>query len=203
MYAITRHRRNTTAGHGSQLMSELAKGTVIWLIVVVASDLLNLCIFAFVQVCINLSSAGRVLTFPSKIMLRHLFDGLTFAIISIASSRQLLHLRELGSARHLDDTTSGSTSFGTLPTHLSRAQKTLSMSGSIMPGSTTGRSLFGEKRASVFGLGRLSEARDGADVEAPMMLSVSPVSPSSPWPASPGPSTPGPSNYKGEVWAGP
>ena len=43
-----------------------------------------------------------------------MFDGIMFALVSVASNRQLLHLRQLGSERDSDTSTSLS---GTLPVH--------------------------------------------------------------------------------------
>ncbi|KAH7096834.1 hypothetical protein BKA62DRAFT_675555 [Auriculariales sp. MPI-PUGE-AT-0066] len=127
MYAILRHRRHSHTMHSNQLMNELAKGTVAWLLVVVSSDILNLCIFAFVSTT-----------------MRHVFDGIMFAIISIASNRQLLHLREIGSRKTDQTSTHGS---ATLPVHSpihSPRYKTSFGQGSL-PTSPTSPRTFAEK----------------------------------------------------------
>lgn len=86
MYALLKYRRRSSQISSSNLLTSMARHTVLWLLIVAAADIVNLCIFAFAEE-----------------MMRHVFDGVMFALVSVACSRQLLHLREIGHKReHYD-----------------------------------------------------------------------------------------------------
>ncbi|EJD41875.1 hypothetical protein AURDEDRAFT_169074 [Auricularia subglabra TFB-10046 SS5] len=86
MYALLNYRRRASQIDSSNLLTSMAQHTVMWLLIVAAADIVNLCIFAF-----------------AERMMRHAFDGVMFALVSVACSRQLLHLREIGHNReHYD-----------------------------------------------------------------------------------------------------
>ncbi|KZV84926.1 hypothetical protein EXIGLDRAFT_726640 [Exidia glandulosa HHB12029] len=86
MYSLINYYRRVSQVSSSNLLASMAKHTLLWLFIVVSADLINLCVFAFAET-----------------MMRHVFDGVMFGLVSVASNRQLLHLRQLGHRNESDD----------------------------------------------------------------------------------------------------
>ncbi|KZV99309.1 hypothetical protein EXIGLDRAFT_762833 [Exidia glandulosa HHB12029] len=77
--------RRTVNSHSARTLRSMALHTVMYCCVIATADLTNMVIYRAA---------------PSE--MRHLFDGVMFALVSISCNRLLLHLRELGDRERTD-----------------------------------------------------------------------------------------------------